>query len=120
MRFPTEEPDPFDQFNSPAEVYAYTHRKLGEDALRDLLARPPKGTTREDLLDAAAELSGAGLGGRAAAVVSEFAAGALPMDDMSFCVYTPDVPANVAAWLRSTQRRQQERELKRQQRFKTK
>jgi hypothetical protein len=103
------EADPFDQFESPAEVCAYVHRKLGEDSLRQLLAHPPKGTTREDLLDTAAELSGAGLK-QAATIVSELAATALPMDDISFCVYTPDAPANVAAWLRSTRRRQLARE----------
>jgi hypothetical protein len=69
------------------------------------------------LLDAAAELKGAGLG-QAATIVTDLSSSALPMDDMSFCVYTPDVPANVAAWLRSTQRRQLDRQLAREQRLK--
>jgi hypothetical protein len=105
--FPTEEADPFDQFESPAEVCAYVHRKLGEDGLRQLLTHSPKNPTREDLLDVRAELSGAGLV-QAATIVSELAATALPTD----------VPPNVAAWLRSTRRRQLDRQLAREQRLK--
>jgi hypothetical protein len=120
-RLAGEEPEPIDQFESPAEIYAYVHKKCGEGALRDLLARPLKGVTRtrEDLLDDAGELKGAGLS-QVATIVTELAAAALPMTDMSFCRYTSDVPANVAAWLRSMQRRQVERQLAREQKFKNK
>jgi hypothetical protein len=109
--------DPFDEFETVAEVCAYIHRKLGEEGLRLLLTQPaPRGTAlnRDDLLDIAAELSGAGLS-KAAAVVSEIAATRLPMDDLSFCAYTPDVPANQRAWLRAQQRRQAQRADQRKQ-----
>jgi hypothetical protein len=108
--FPAE-PNPFDAFETPAEIFAYLFRKEGESALRELMSMPIKGVTRtrEDLLDDAAELKSAGLTA-VAAIVTDLSSGALPMTDMSFCRYSPDVPANVAAWLRSTQRRQLERQ----------
>jgi hypothetical protein len=75
----------------------------------------PKGTTRtrEDLLDDAAELKGAGLS-QVAAIVIEFAAAALPMDDMSFCRYMtsphdPSYRPNIESWLRATRQRQAQR-----------
>lgn len=95
--FPAEEPDEYDAFQSPAEVYAFVFSKEGESGLRELLARPLKDRTQEDLLDASAELAGAGLSA-AAAVVTECAAAVLPMTDLSFCCYTADVPANRASW----------------------
>jgi hypothetical protein len=110
--------DPFETFQTTGEVAAYVWHKLGKDGLRQLLAHPPKDTTREDLLDISAELSGAGLG-RAAAVVDELAATALPMTDMAFCPYKDTDAAsawhsaNVTAWLRSQERHQREREAKR-------
>jgi hypothetical protein len=119
-RFVGEEPNEFDVFESPAEVYAYVFRKEGEAALRQLLALPlPNGTvrTREDLLDDACELRGCGLNA-VAAIITEHAAGALPMTDLSFCCYTSDVPANQRAWLRAQQQRQEEREWQREQRLK--
>src|SRR6478672_3610801 len=109
---PTEEADPFAQYSIP-EVCAFIHKKLGPDALRDLLARPIKGVdgkaivqSKEDWLDYAAELRSAGLNA-VADVVDEFATAALPMDDLSFCPYTPDVPANRVSWLRAQRQRQE-------------
>jgi hypothetical protein len=117
---PVELPgDPFDEFETIGEVCAFVYSKCGEDALRELLARPIPGHpyTREDLLDCASELKSAGLS-QVAAIVTDLSSNALPMDDMSFCVYTPDVPANVTAWLRSTRSRQQERQAAREERLK--
>jgi hypothetical protein len=107
--------DVFDEFASCAEIFAFIHHREGETGLRQLLAMPLKDRTREDLQDAAAELQSAGLNA-VAAIVTEAAARALPMTDWSFCCYSPDAGrANRESWLRSQQRRQRDREIKRAQ-----
>src|SRR5258707_9662243 len=134
--FPTEEPDPFDALASPGMVAGYVWKVAGEDGLRDLLGRDVpaslgtaaggKPLDRETVLDIASELSQAGLR-KASAICTEIAASKPSMTDLIFCCYTkppysetPGNAANIRAWQMSEQRRQNERELGRQQRFKTK
>jgi hypothetical protein len=106
----------FDQLESAAEVFGFVHKMAGEAGLRDLLARGDGTTSKEWLLDAAAELSQAGLG-RVSGIVLEVAAQTPSMVDVeAFCSY-PDVPgqeANRRAWQRAEERRKSEWELKRQ------
>jgi len=123
-RLTGEEANPFDKFSVP-EVAAFIHRKLGPDALRELLARPIKDLdgkstlvqSKEDWLDVSAELRGCGLNA-VADVTDEFAAAAKPMDDLSFCAYRvtdPSNATNIRAWLRAQQQRQAQRAIKREQ-----
>jgi hypothetical protein len=71
----------------------------------------PKGLvrTKEDLLDDAAQLKEAGLK-QVAAILTDLSSSALPMDDLSFCCYSADVPANRVSWLRAQRQRQAQRE----------
>ena len=121
-----EEPDPFDEFETGGEIAAFIYRKLGEDGLRQLLEHD--GTTyitrssRDSLLDVAAELSAAGLR-KAARIATEIAATKPPMTDLeAFCPYMvppyvnkPGNEHNVTCWLRSQRHLQRKRELKRKQ-----
>ncbi len=110
-------PDPFDEFQSAAEVFGFTFKMAGEQGLRALLARGDGTTTKEWLMDAAAELQQAGLG-RVSGIVLEIAAQTPSMVDVeAFCPYDPNDPANranVQAWQRAEQRRRSEWGLKRQ------
>jgi len=118
---PAEDPHPFDELKTGAEVAAFVYKRFGPGGLRDLLAHDGSmPLEREWVLEIANELNAAGLR-KAASIATEIAAGLPSMTDMVFCpcmkppyVDSPCNATNIAHWLVGEQRRQRERELKRQ------
>lgn len=98
--------NPFDQFETHAELFAFLYEKKGgEPTLRAHLDEFDD-FTRESLEDIAAELTAMKLP-KVAKIVSEFAAKAPSMTDWRFCSY-PDTPSNAVnrrAWFAAQQRR---------------
>ena len=116
---PADEPDPFDLFQSAGAVAAFIWNKAGEAGLRDLLGRDVNGKplNREWIEGIASELQAVGML-RAAAIVSEIASQKpSELDVATYCPYPDDAgayhSANVASWLRSTERSMKAAEAKR-------
>jgi len=117
--------DPFDHLSIP-ETLAFVFRKEGEAGSRELLARPlPNGGkySREDWLDWAAELKGAGLTA-VAAILTELSSSAPAIDSMVFCPYlvspyseNPRNQTNISHWLRAQRQRQEQRQAAREERL---
>jgi hypothetical protein len=97
-------PDPFDTFETAAEIFAFVHRKLGEKGLRQLLAMGD-GSTCEFLHRAADELSAMGLR-KVADIVLDVAADSPSEADP--CPYV-EGSHNAQGWYYSLRRRQRQR-----------
>jgi len=106
-----EPPNPFDCFNTVAEICGFLWKRDGESVLRQLLAMPGVAdSNREPFEDAADQLRGVGLLA-AAEIVAEFAAKLSP--EVETCPHDPNT-ANGRAWMQSYRNRQRERQKKRE------
>jgi hypothetical protein len=101
-------PDPFDAFETTAELAAFVHRKFGEEGLRQCLAMLDD-PHREFLQEDADELAAVGLS-KAAAILAEVAAKSLP--EAERCPYE-EGSTNAKAWHSALERRQRRRQTER-------
>jgi hypothetical protein len=105
-----EEPNPFDCFESCAELLAFIHKTLGTKFVRECfsndLAKPLEArTNREFLEDQGDELNRVGLH-KLAKIVLEYAAKAPSRYDLVFCRYEPGT-ASYRDWVRRARRKWQ-------------
>ncbi len=103
------EANPFDAFDSIAEICGFVWKKGGEDDLRKLLTMQV-GSCREPFEDAADDLRVVGLT-KAAAIVAEFAEKLSPKVEV--CPHDPNTP-NGRQWLQFQKNRERQRQWERQ------